>query len=112
MVPSPRTRVVDLRHGESVDQWLYGGCQEFALDEANWTVSHLNIYTTEDCQQSHFMGNAEQLWNGNRTLVLAMTAQVDEVTTDGDLVARWNAPLGSWLGFTSRLPDLGPIDSP
>ena len=88
------------------------GLSEFALDEANWTVAHLNIYTTEDCQQSHFMGNAEELWNGNRTLVVAMTAQVDEVTADGDLVARWNAPLGTWLGFTSRLPDLGPIDSP
>ena len=79
---------------------------EFELDEFNWEINHLGVYTTEDCQVSSMMGNAEALWNDNRLLILSLNGQIDEVTEEGELVARWRAPQGTWLGFTTRVEAL------
>jgi hypothetical protein len=81
---------------------------EFRLDTTNWEAERLGYYATEDCQISYQMGNSTELWNGNRTLVLATGGQIDEFNPENELVSRLVVSQGYWLGFSSRLPDMVP----
>jgi hypothetical protein len=90
---------------------LSGGCSaasEFAIDLEERTASHLWMYTTEDCLTSSYLGNALELDNGNRMLVLTMNTQIDEVTPDRDLVWRLEAPSGHLIRYTTWEQSLYP----
>ena len=84
---------------------------ELGLNAELWTVEGLGYYATEDCQVSHQMGNATELWNGNRTIVLATNGQIDEFNLNHDLVSRLVVSQGYWLGFSHRVQELYPLDT-
>jgi hypothetical protein len=88
-----------------------GGCSamsEFALDLDAWTIAPSWLYYTEDCQYSWFFGNATELDNGNRMMVLATSGQIDEVNPDGELVSRLTSTSDLAYGFASWEASLYP----
>lgn len=88
-----------------------GGCSavsEYALDTVNGTADPVWLYATEDCAFCPYLGNAELLWNGNRTLVLATNGRIDEVTADGELVWQLETSAGWWFGYATRTADIYP----
>jgi len=90
---------------------LSGGCSaasEFRLDSESWTAEHTWIYATEDCLLCYAVGNSEELWNGNRTLVLSVNGQIDETTRDGELVWRLTAPFGCTFAYATRFESFYP----
>ena len=86
-----------------------GGCSgmsEFALDDPPGAVEHTWLYTTEDCLVTNYMGNAIELEGGNRMMVLAMNAQLHEVTPAGELAWRLQGPFGWLFGYVTRTASL------
>ncbi len=93
------------------DSPLSEGCSalsEFALDTDVWTAEQVWLYHTDDCLVSSYLGNAVELPGGNRLMVLAMNAQIDEVTPDLELAWRLNAPAGWMLGYGDRIDGFYP----
>lgn len=81
-----------------------GGCSalsEFAIDLEDKLATNTWMYVTEDCLTSHYLGNALELDNGNRMMILTVNAQIDEVNSDGELVWRLEAPNGSLIKYTT-----------
>lgn len=80
---------------------------ELDLDLEAWTAARSWQYSTDDCLRTDFLGNSDLLWSGNRTLVLAMSAQMDEVSAEGELLWRLRLATGWWLLYAGRVPELG-----
>jgi len=81
------------------------GCSaavEYDLNLDAMTAERAWEYYTEDCQVSGMLGNAQPLWNGNRLLVLAMNGQIDEVSSEGELLWRLNLDFGKEARFSER----------
>jgi len=93
--------------GSTISGWC-SAVSEFAIDTEAWTADHRWLYATEDCLYCSTLGNSEALWNGNRTLVLSMNGQIDEVTRDGELAWRIRTPIGSTFTYATRVEDLYP----
>ncbi len=79
---------------------------EVQIDTASWTAREVASYATEDCVVVTYLGNAQQLWNGNRLLVLSTAGQIDEITPDGELAWRVNVPYGHHFGLSERVESL------
>jgi hypothetical protein len=80
----------------------------FDMDMQTLTAARDWQYSTEDCQQSMMLGNAQPLWNGNTMLVLAMNGQIDEVSPQGELVWRLNVDFGTNIMFSERFQSFYP----
>jgi len=72
---------------------------EVSLDLEAGTTSKQWSYMTEDCLQNVALGEAYRLDNGNTFVIWSSSGQMDEVTSDGELVWRVNADLGTAFGF-------------
>lgn len=94
------------RYSTSSDQC--SAAAEYSLDLDRMVAERAWGYSTEDCQVNMMMGNAQDLWNGNRLLVLAMNGQIDEVAPDGSLVSRLTLDYGRTLMYCERFQSFYP----
>jgi len=86
-----------------------GGCSgmsKFAINDPPGTVEHTWLYTTEECLVTNYLGNAIELEGGNLMMVLAMNAQLHEVTPAGELAWRLQGPMGWIFGYATRTASL------
>jgi hypothetical protein len=105
-VPSPDGLLLFDTGSSSTDNC--SAASEFALDTSLMTVGHLREYHTEDCLVTGYLGNAVLQESGNRSLVLAMNGQIDEVTAAGALTWRLNLPASWTFGYATREASLYP----
>ena len=76
---------VDLDAQEVTEQW-------------SWTPKHVTSIEV--------LGNAQRLLNGNSLAVWSTAGTIDEVTAEGEVVWKLEAPVGTQIGFSERVQGL------
>ncbi len=75
---------------------------EFELDLTAMEALRAAEFAPDDCVHTGIMGNAQRLWNGDTTVVVAMAGRIDEFDPDGEPVQRMSLPMGHAFAYAER----------
>lgn len=71
------------------------------------TLTTLWSYTSEDCLQVYYLGDARRLTNGHTMISWTTAGRIDEVTPEGERVWSVQMDLGAGVGFLEPFDSFG-----
>ncbi len=107
-VETIRGGLVVFNRGDPLDPTACSEALDITIDFEAGIAQRGWAYEDPGCLLTTFLGSAQRLAGGNTVVTWSTSGQVDEVTPDGEIAWRINAPLGAGIGFTRRVPFLGP----
>lgn len=96
-------RLLVFNRGNPQDPTSCSEAQEIQLDRAAGTATGGWSWAPEDCVFVAFLGQARRLQGGNTVLDLCSAGRIDEVTPEGELVARFELSAGAAFGYSDHM---------
>lgn len=87
------------------------GCSSvvrFSVDEGAGVATALSRYTSPDCLQVVFLGDARQVLDGHTYISWSSSGRLEELDGEGAAVRQVDLALGAVLGFIDPVEDLYP----